>query len=380
MQDLAQWIYELGSPKRLVVENELEKMLAEGMIVPRASPITLVDKKDGGIRFCTDFRKINAITKKDAHSLLHIQDIFDSLAGATVFSTLDLKAAYWQICMDDESEEKMAFMTHKDLFQFRHTHSGCTMWVQFSRVAWNKFWPHLLVNAVWGTLTMWWCILGPLRSMMSISDKCLRHYMSMAWNWSHLSVSSKYLRWSSWVSSLMGKDDVVTPRRQRLLIIWPCREMYPRSGGCFTNVSRALQNNLAKIHNTRYHIYDQNFKLKLCTCAQSMALGTHTKFQLEILITSTISAIHKFRENILESSRNGSETTPRSFLGITGYHRNHIPNYVELVCPLAASLMKHAKFVWGEPGGLSPKPHPKLCWAGMPFGSLVDETCQIRVG
>ena len=81
-------------------------------------------------------------------------------------------------------------------------------------------------------------------------------------------------------------------------------------GGCFTNVSRALQNNLAKIHNTRNHIYDQNFKLKLWTCAQSMALGTRTKFQLEILITSTISAIHKFRENILESSRNVSETTP----------------------------------------------------------------------
>ena len=82
-------------------------------------------------------------------------------------------------------------------------------------------------------------------------------------------------------------------------------------GGCFTNVSRALQNNLAKIHNARNHIYGKNFKLKLCMCAQSMALGTHTKFQLEILIRSTISAIHKFRENILESSRNVSETTLR---------------------------------------------------------------------
>ena len=55
----------------------------------------------------------------------------------------------------------------------------------------------------------------------------------------------------------------------------------------------------------------ENFKLKLCMCAQSMALGTRTKFRLEILIRSTISAIHKFRENILESSRIVSETTPR---------------------------------------------------------------------
>ena len=84
-----------------------------------------------------------------------------------------------------------------------------------------------------------------------------------------------------------------------------------RTGGCFIKVSRALQNNLAKIHNARDHLYGENFKLKLCTCAQSMALGTHTKFQLEILIRSTVSAIHKFRENILESSRNLSETSPR---------------------------------------------------------------------
>ena len=81
--------------------------------------------------------------------------------------------------------------------------------------------------------------------------------------------------------------------------------------GCFTNVLWAPQNILAKIHNTRNHIYGDNFNLKICTCAQSKALGIRTKFQLEILITSTIYAIHKFWENFLESSRNVSETTPR---------------------------------------------------------------------
>ena len=48
-----------------------------------------------------------------------MQDIFDSLAGATTFSTLDLKSAYWQICMDDESAEKTAFITHKGLYEFK---------------------------------------------------------------------------------------------------------------------------------------------------------------------------------------------------------------------------------------------------------------------
>ena len=76
-------------------------------------------------------------------------------------------------------------------------------------------------------------------------------------------------------------------------------------GTRFTNVSRALQNNLAKIHNARNHICVENSKLKLCTnvCPKH-------GFQLEILIRSTISAIHKFRLYIMESSRNVSETTP----------------------------------------------------------------------
>ena len=105
-------------------------------------------------------------------------------------------------------------------------------------------------------------------------------------------------------------------------------------GGCFTNVSRCLQNNLAKIHNTRNHICGENFKLKLCTCAQSMALGTRTKFQLDILITSTIFEIHKFRKNILESSRNVSETPPRAVVTLlrtvsSDFHDNA---YSERMC------------------------------------------------
>ena len=90
--------------------------------------------------------------------------------------------------------------------------------------------------------------------------------------------------------------------------------------GCFTNVSRALQNNFAKIYNARNNIYAENFKLNLCTCAQSHALGTCTKFQLELLMRRTILVIYKFWENVLESSQNIRETPPwllGSALGIS---------------------------------------------------------------
>ena len=83
------------------------------------------------------------------------------------------------------------------------------------------------------------------------------------------------------------------------------------AGGCFTNVSRALQHILTKFVCCRNRTSYDHFKLKLCSCAQSHALSTRTKFQLEILTINVITGIVYFREIILESSQNVSETTPR---------------------------------------------------------------------
>ena len=84
------------------------------------------------------------------------------------------------------------------------------------------------------------------------------------------------------------------------------------AGGCFSNISRALQDILLKFVYCRNRSSYENFKLELCMSAQSMALGTRTKFELEILTINVISGIVYFREIILESSRNVSETPPWS--------------------------------------------------------------------
>ena len=78
----------------------------------------------------------------------------------------------------------------------------------------------------------------------------------------------------------------------------------------FTNDSRALLNILSKFLHYIYRTSDENFKPKLCTCAQSHALGTRIKFRLEILTINVISGTVYFRDIILESSRNVIETTP----------------------------------------------------------------------
>ena len=64
--------------------------------------VVLVRKKDGSLRFCIDFRKLNALTVKDSHPLPHICETLESLAGAAHYSTFDMNSGFWQVPMDEE--------------------------------------------------------------------------------------------------------------------------------------------------------------------------------------------------------------------------------------------------------------------------------------
>ena len=95
------------------VKAHIQEMLDLGAIRPSNSPwasaIVLVRKKDGRLRFCIDLRRLNNRTVKDAYSLPRIESILDSLGGAQIFSTLDLKAGYWQVEMAEECKAYTAF-------------------------------------------------------------------------------------------------------------------------------------------------------------------------------------------------------------------------------------------------------------------------------
>lgn len=105
------------------VDKMVEEMLERGVIEPSkspwASPVVLVSKKDGSLRFCVDYRKLNAITKLDVFPLPRIDDSLDALAHTQYFTTLDLASGYWQVPMEPQSQEKTAFCTPSGLYEFR---------------------------------------------------------------------------------------------------------------------------------------------------------------------------------------------------------------------------------------------------------------------
>ena len=119
--------------------NSVTEMLTSGQIEPSdspwLSPVVLVTKKDGGTRFCVDYRRLNDVTVKDAYPLPRIDDTLDMLAGKQWFSTLDLASGYWQVSLSQEARVKTAFTTHSGLFQFRVMPFGlCNAPVTFERL------------------------------------------------------------------------------------------------------------------------------------------------------------------------------------------------------------------------------------------------------
>ena len=84
---------------------------------PFASPIVLVPKPDGSIRFCTDFRRLNSATIPDAFPMAQIDDLIDKVGHAHFMSKLDLSRGYWQIPMEESSIPLSAFLTAQGQYQ-----------------------------------------------------------------------------------------------------------------------------------------------------------------------------------------------------------------------------------------------------------------------
>ena len=112
------------------IEKQINDLLDSGLIKPGngpwGSPLVLVKKKDGSVRMCVDYRKLNSKTVKDAYPLPRIDDTLDSLANARYFSTLDLASGYHQVANTPQAKVKSAMITKQGLFEWEVMSFGLT--------------------------------------------------------------------------------------------------------------------------------------------------------------------------------------------------------------------------------------------------------------
>ena len=139
--------YRLSPAELEEAKKQIADLLAKGFIQPSQSPfgapILFVQKKDGSLRMCIDYRALNNITSRNRYPLPNIADLLDRFSGATVFSSLDLASGYHQIRISEEDVPKTAFTTPFGHYEFRVLSFGLTNAPATFQAVMNRLFGHL---------------------------------------------------------------------------------------------------------------------------------------------------------------------------------------------------------------------------------------------
>ncbi|MDF3578208.1 reverse transcriptase family protein, partial [Enterobacter hormaechei] len=114
--------YRMAKMELVELDKQLKELLRLGFIRESTSswgsPVLFVKKKDGSLRMCVDYRRLNQVTIKNKYPLPRIDDLFDQLQGASIFSKIDLRSGYHQLLVRESDVSKTAFCTRYGLFEF----------------------------------------------------------------------------------------------------------------------------------------------------------------------------------------------------------------------------------------------------------------------
>ncbi|WVZ75698.1 LOW QUALITY PROTEIN: hypothetical protein U9M48_023733 [Paspalum notatum var. saurae] len=122
--------YRVAPKEQGLIKENIDELLGKGFIRPSSSPwafpVLFVDKKDGTRRMCVDYRALNDVTIKNKYPLPRIDDLFDQLQGACVFSKIDLRSGYHQLKIRPSDIPKTAFITRFGLYEYTVMSFGLT--------------------------------------------------------------------------------------------------------------------------------------------------------------------------------------------------------------------------------------------------------------
>jgi hypothetical protein len=122
--------YRISGPELVELKKQIDELSEKGYIRPStspwAAPVLFMEKKDGTKRMCIDYRAMNEVTIKNKYPLPRIEDLFNQLRGASVFSKIDLRSGYHQLRIRPSDIPKTTFITKYGLYEFTVMSFGLT--------------------------------------------------------------------------------------------------------------------------------------------------------------------------------------------------------------------------------------------------------------
>ena len=114
--------FRLSAAEAAEVSRQVAEFIRQGIVRPSSgpygAPVLLVRKKDGSLRLCIDYRRLNELTKKDRFPLPLIEELLERLVGARFFTKVDLRSGFYQVAMAEDSVQRTAFVTPDGSFEW----------------------------------------------------------------------------------------------------------------------------------------------------------------------------------------------------------------------------------------------------------------------
>jgi hypothetical protein len=169
---IAKRLYRMSVSELEELKKQLKELLDNEFIHPSSSPwgapVIFVEKKDGTQRMCVDYRALHEVTNKNKYPLPHIEDLFDQLKGARVFSKIDLRSGYHQLRRRPSDIAKTAFTTRYGLNEYTVMSFGLTNTPAYFMYLMNKVFMEYLDKFVVVFIDDIWCIRGMRRNTRNI--------------------------------------------------------------------------------------------------------------------------------------------------------------------------------------------------------------------
>jgi hypothetical protein len=155
--------YRMDVKDLIELKKQIEELLEKGFIFPSSSPwgalVLFVNKKDGSRRMCVDYRSLNEVTIKNKYMLPRIEDLFDQMRGAKVFSKIDLRLGYHQLKIRTEDITKTTFTIRYGLCEFLVMSFGLTNAPAYFMNLMNKVFMEYLNQFLWySSMTYWYTL------------------------------------------------------------------------------------------------------------------------------------------------------------------------------------------------------------------------------
>jgi hypothetical protein len=164
--------YRMATLELAELKEHIKELLEKGFIHPSSSPwgapMIFVPKKDGTQRLCVDYFALNEVIVKNKYPLPRIDDLFDQLYGACVFSKINLRSGYHQLKIQECDIPKTAFMSRYGLYEYTVMLFGLTNAPAYFMYPMNKVFVEYLDKFVWCSSMIYWSTQEVKKSMKSI--------------------------------------------------------------------------------------------------------------------------------------------------------------------------------------------------------------------